>query len=838
VIRFRTSTRRWLVATLLGVLAATGTSLPGPISTTGPALATGGLTTRWTFDAGSGTTVEDVAGDADGVLSGGASWGTDAPFDGPAYLSFDGVDGRVDVANSASLEVPEIAISIWVRGDPAAPPVAGQTILEKGAFACGGPSYGLYVAADGIRFSYRSWGTGEQATGTLTAVAARTTLWDGAWHLIAAFVNAPAFGGARLSLDGSTRTTVASTAVNSGEASAFRYVGATDGDLTIGGPVDPACGSTPFHGDIDDVRIYADDSTDTNALMPAEPVAIDVGTIGTLHPGEYHTYSFDVSPAPRFGAIKVEIGPAGLANPFTTYAYPDWTTGHAELQQFVSNTPGPYELRASFVGYPFVADPVTVGFTVVGNPVSIVVGASPAPPLPNTSTTLTATLTSAAVDSAKKAPAGLVAFYETTTGTQVHLGTATLAALTTSSSRATLVRSGGFSVGTHTIVAKYADPEKYHAATNSSTFTLVVPKAASGVQLLTPGSVETHHSIVLEASIQTAVNGWNTNALVSFWKVGGTTAICTVPVNTDNVMTCSVPSQPVGSHQFVAKYSGNATVAASNSAPQAVNVVADQVHAHGFATQYATFYPVVDTYKDTTAISGIRDEPISVTIQIFASNGGLVKSTTIPLGSGKYSFAWNGRNAAGAVLGEGTYKVVQTLKDAYGTTFKLESSITLSKKKLLWKTVDLTKSGSTLSASGYYGTGSSVTISSTGYAKLTAGSGGWAGAGWQFTLPSATVYGTIAFRVYAKTGWSVPPKMMGVQDFTVCPYVAGTDWVESCFANWSTLGNSGSTTAWYSTTVDAKNRSGTIVRGMVSNPYGTTYVYKAQVRVTYATLGY
>ena len=76
-----------------------------------------------------------------------------------------------------------------------------------------------------------------------------------------------------------------------------------------------------------------------------------------------------------------------------------------------------------------------------------------------------------------------------------------------------------------------------------------------------------------------------------------------------------------------------------------------------------------------------------------------------------------------------------------------------------------------------------------------------------------------------------------MQNFVSCPYVAGSNWNTDCFDRWHTIGGTG--TKWYSTTGSLTyNRSGTRVRGLVSDGHGTIYVYKAQVVITYGVLKY
>jgi hypothetical protein len=81
---------------------------------------------------------------------------------------------------------------------------------------------------------------------------------------------------------------------------------------------------------------------------------------------------------------------------------------------------------------------------------------------------------------------------------------------------------------------------------------------------------------------------------------------------------------------------------------------------------------------------------------------------------------------------------------------------------------------------------------------------------------------------------------LGSQNFSTCGYVAVATWYESCFDTWRGLPSTSGTTLYYYRTASLSgvHRSGNRVRIMVSSYYGTTYVYKAQVVITYGILKY
>jgi FlgD Ig-like domain len=275
------------------------------------------------------------------------------------------------------------------------------------------------------------------------------------------------------------------------------------------------------------------------------------------------------------------------------------------------------------------------------------------------------------------------------------------------------------------------------------------------------------------------------------------------------------------------------------SEPFELVIEPDTLDATNVKLEYTTFYPYKDGYRDTIHVSGMRSEPISVSIKIYSPTGSLVKSVSVARASGKYSYNWNGRNSAGTIRAAGKYKFVQKLTDAAGTTKTFTLYATLSHKKLVTKTAYVEKPGNDVSAKGTDGSASISVSSSGGSAKLTAGSNAWAGVGYGFSIPTAVVYKSISFQVYAKGTHSVPANEIGLQNFTTCPYSTDT-WNEGCFDHWKPIGSQlGSipTATWYSAPGSVtSNRHSHWIRGMVSVNWGTVTVYKARAKVVYGVL--
>ena len=62
-------------------------------------------------------------------------------------------------------------------------------------------------------------------------------------------------------------------------------------------------------------------------------------------------------------------------------------------------------------------------------------------------------------------------------------------------------------------------------------------------------------------------------------------------------------------------------------------------------------------------------------------------------------------------------------------------------------------------------------------------------------------------------------------------------WSDACFDRYRGIGNASGALTWFQTgSTSAANRSGRYVRGLVDAGYGSTYIYKARVKVVYQLL--
>jgi hypothetical protein len=386
--------------------------------------------------------------------------------------------------------------------------------------------------------------------------------------------------------------------------------------------------------------------------------------------------------------------------------------------------------------------------------------------------------------------------------------------------------------GTHTYLAVFEAADGYDALTLS--LEVVVELARMDITVTASSNpLQTHHEVVLSAQLDGAATGVALSGEFE-WRNSDTGAL--LATRNQNDFPLTFPTLPIGTHHFTLTYTGDSTRAASTSPVYELTVIPDTVDASAVGTQYPIFYPVRDGYRDTVAIKGVRAETASVAIRVYDSRGARVRSLSVAAGIGPYAQTWDGRNSAGTILAAGMYGVVQTLTDGYGSKNTVTTNVTLSHAKLVQYTKDVTLDGSAISASGHGGSGS-VTVSNTGgYTKLSAGTG-WAIAGWEFYIPAATVYTSVSVRVYSKAVTSVPHTYLGMQDFSTCPRVDGS-WSETCFSNWTVVGNASNSLAWYATsgTSSSKYRSGRYVRGIVSVRYGTVYVYEARARIVYGVL--
>jgi Bacterial Ig-like domain (group 3)/FlgD Ig-like domain len=395
-------------------------------------------------------------------------------------------------------------------------------------------------------------------------------------------------------------------------------------------------------------------------------------------------------------------------------------------------------------------------------------------------------------------------------------------------------------LGEHVMYPTFTPSSSSYAASQGDQITFEVDRATSWT--LNDGPyppAEAGTPFTLRAYVGSAYA--DATGSVSIWRVGEVDPVCTEPLATGHEVHCTVAGLPQGSYTFYAAYGGTTYVEPSESSILTVEVGPNL--AHGSASlQYAKFYPHKDGYRDTVEIRGQRDEDASVVIKIYKPSGALLKTVNLALGSGEYSWTWNGRKSSGTLLPEGKYKVKQTLMDALGATKTITGYVTLSHKVMRYHTKSITVRGSSADASGYAFAGTVRRNTTAGWIRLRAPDVGWdwAGAGWQFTIPSATIYTSLKVKIYGRHSGPNTSTDLGAQNFAICPYKPKADWNIGCSSGTVYIpATSGTKLYWYSTgALSSSFRAGKVVRAMVSTVGGTTYIYKARVTVKYGVLGY
>ncbi len=210
------------------------------------------LVSRWTFDEGSGTTVNDVVGTNHGTVSDTPTWiegvyGGAMEFAGSG--SADGSGYRVDCGSDASLDIGnEISLALWIRPDADNPESGMETAPMCKALSSASPSWSFQV-----RYG---WGGPQPYMAFTFNTSPRAWAFvgremdQGEWHHIAC------------SHDGSTLTCYLN-----GEETESTAMGAVTNS-----PAPVLIGSdgwgSDWIGGIDDVRYY------DNALTPEEIVAV------------------------------------------------------------------------------------------------------------------------------------------------------------------------------------------------------------------------------------------------------------------------------------------------------------------------------------------------------------------------------------------------------------------------------------------------------------------------------------------------------------------------------------------------------------------------------------
>ena len=796
---------------------------------------------EWKFDEGTGTTATDSVGSLVGTLSGGTSWLGTGSAQGGGAVHFDGVDDAITVPSSPTLEpAGSFTIMFWVRS-PDVIASTNQTIVQKNFYGCDvGSSWSAgqsWQAVDArvLRTGYAS----SSGLGTDT----RIPPWNGGWHEIALVVDPGSmYGEVSAWIDGFKLVQPL------GAPFTVRYdaTGRIDDHLTLGGP-GAACPSLKaFHGDVDDLRLYDSALTDDQvlAMMPVFPTTSSVlvsqdgsADLSSITTDRDALFESIITPAPAIGDGSFYLAKDG--GPEALFATRDIVAaGFGALYVSVpagSLEPGSYTIRAQWNGGPnwLTSSSAAKAFTVHRRTVAMTLAASPSGDLPGGGSTLTAALQ--VVDPpSSSAITGSIEFHDVTGGGDVLIGTTPLSYVGSPSWNRATIHVGGLTTGTHTYQARYAGSDALAGGTAQTTVTIGRQPSSLSMTLAPNPVLNTGHATATVSLGTGRKDGVAVPPLpaptgtLRLKRVSDGAIIGSATVSHTGGYTFTLPVMATGSVVLVADYLGDVNFVPSTSGPVTLVIKSDIVDATGITTSYSTFYPVIDGYRDTVQIKGVRNEPIAVAIRVYSSSNVLVKSATVASGTGAYAVSWNGRTSSGAVRASGTYRVVQTLTDSHGVRRVVTTSVSLSKKKLHYYTKTLSKLGSKLASVGHI-LGGQVLKYANGSIRIDS-NGAWAAAGWQFTLPSATVYKSITMGVYGNA--TSPLNKMMAQSFTVCSY--SPIWVLACFGQYQAIH---STKSWTTRSISpAYNRNGTTVRVAVSSLSGWAKIYKVRLVVRYGIL--
>jgi hypothetical protein len=305
-------------------------------------------------------------------------------------------------------------------------------------------------------------------------------------------------------------------------------------------------------------------------------------------------------------------------------------------------------------------------------------------------------------------------------------------------------------VGSHSIVASFEGLGDFQASQSDPS--IVVVGLGTTVTLGSSLNPALHtQSVTITATVAPGTITGGTLSIVDAFD-GSTIATGAVSAGTTSVAVTRTFA--AGDHPLTASYTGDGDYGPSSAnLDQTVNADTG-VDASGVRVDYTTFYPHKDGYRDADYIREQLNETAAILIRIYNPSGSLNKM--IDLGTrapGSYVSVWNGRDASGNVLAEGTYKVVQRLTDGGSNVLTVTTFVVISRKKLIWTTAKIKLHGEQYAAAGDSGNGYISTSKSafTDGVLLSSGSSGVAVA-YKFTLHSAVAYSSsIKFGVLGRS---------------------------------------------------------------------------------------
>jgi len=383
--------------------------------------------------------------------------------------------------------------------------------------------------------------------------------------------------------------------------------------------------------------------------------------------------------------------------------------------------------------------------------------------------------------------------------------------------------------GPHGIQAAFGGSPGFAPSTSAPLFVPVVSGGTPTVTTLAASTpaVEEHAPVTLTATVAPPFEG-------TMLFVDGAAILGNGSIDPDTgTASLKVGLVGVGDHQLVGMAFGDSVNAGSLSAPVTVTVTPDvQVLASGIGLSASTVYPYKDGYRDTVEARGARAEPATVAISVYAPTGKRVRTAKVALGSGLYSWAWNGRNASGTLLPAGRYRVVQVLTDTRRHTLSSTKYVALSSKRLVWKTASISRYGENFN----YWNASSYASVSIVYSMFTRGvflfgnlydEQAWVE--WDFKLPPAVKYGRLTWAVLGAVHY--PSVTSGPAVLSFWNYAADDE---------DALARTGTRYGWYSIKVSAPDfvKNGRVRAFVTAYGYdeGSWDVEKVKLTYSYAVL--
>ncbi len=321
--------------------------------------------------------------------------------------------------------------------------------------------------------------------------------------------------------------------------------------------------------------------------------------------------------------------------------------------------------------------------------------------------------------------------------------------------------------------------------------TLTVVRGTSSVTLSTTTTIfETSTPVIYSATVEPAAPGAIPSGSLVFVIDGA--AQPAVPLDAGGRGSVTVTWATPGVKSVDVSYAGGGSFAAAGSASAAPTVVANTARATRVGVSGATFYPIVDGWRDTVTARGTRLEPLAVKITVRNLFGGVVRTFALPTAAGPYAWAWDGRRANGTALPAGSYTIEQALTDPYGTRPRTvtTSGVAISLRKISWARVIVAARPGPRCFQFTTGNGvGAYSCGSRGVLRLGGNTGQWPGVGYEFRLPAADGYRSIWIELQGTATGRRPT--VGLQDWTL-----GSSWGQLYRSGWRRTAISPTATGW------------------------------------------